>query len=777
MTITMTDDNTPANNNTMQIPSSDILHLLQSHLTECGLHATSSSLRAESGGLIGLPGLFPSSKGTLVASCQDGRWGEVLQLLENLDLERSRRSYLEDYSFGIEDNGDSRDDGGNELGQQSSKIITPLEKAVAMAHEMTILELADQNEVDLAYATLRMCSEMMDRSLPLNDDNDDDNNNTAASTIGMISSRSGDVERRIIALSSMRRSSSSNNNTNASSSTTTNTSLLPANYYGPSNPSKQKRRDQIAKLLKRHIPEIPPERLTTLLQQSIKWQCHTGKFPTVQRLFRPTEEDNGDDDEHLADEGDEKKKKKKKKRKDKNAEKKFDLVLGNVDVNDRHGGRKRKRDGEGGGSSLASSERIPSRPYQTIRLGKKSYIESACFLPDGKGLVTGSSDGFIEVWGEVNTASSSSSAPSSRKDGNGGVGVAAAANNSTTNNLNDLNSLLSMDVDFEKLRTSDLPYQRNDDLMMHESSVLAVTVSHDGTLLGTTSSDGTVCVWKMSDGKLLRKMERAHGGAGGVSDKGAAVTCIQFSPDSSKILTGGHDSTCREFGLLASRMLKEFRGHNSYVNCCSYVLLPPSVAGRGAGSGNNGSSRHGADGRFLAVVTASADGSVRLWDGRTAEPIREITPPIPTTVTAVVHDKDSIVRSKSVHTVVHLHSQANAMVVVPRCDRAYLMSYSGDVLRTYVRDDVQGSEFLAAVVGSSERYLFVAADDGKCVVFDIHTGKVEKIIRSFAEDCSSGGRSGKACEISGLVCHPHRGFIGGYSSDKGQKRGILGLWK
>ena len=75
---------------------------------------------------------------------------------------------------------------------------------------------------------------------------------------------------------------------------------------------------------------------------------------------------------------------------------------------------------------------------------------------------------------------------------------------------------------------------------------------------------------------------------------GAAVTCIQFSPDGSKVLTGGHDSTCREFGLLSSRMLKEFRGHTSYVNCCSYIVLPQSVLGfRGDPDGNN----------LLAVIT------------------------------------------------------------------------------------------------------------------------------------------------------------------------------
>ena len=91
-------------------------------------------------------------------------------------------------------------------------------------------------------------------------------------------------------------------------------------------------------------------------------------------------------------------------------------------------------------------------------------------------------------------------------------------------------------------------------------------------------------------------------------------------------------------------------------------------------------------------------------------------------------------------------------------------------MRVFTRDDVQGSEFLAATVSPSNQWLFVAADDGNCVVFDVNTGNVEKIILSFAEECSS-GRSEKGCDISGLVTHPHRGFVGGYSNDKGQKRG------
>ncbi|EED92451.1 WD40-repeat protein [Thalassiosira pseudonana CCMP1335] len=535
---------------TTDIPSADILRLILAHLTESGLHQTCAALREESG--LGMAGLFATSKGRLVSSAEEGRWGEALEILEGLDVERHRQSFLEDYRL--------HHDGKSSL---------------------------------------------------------------------------DDVERRITSLSSLRTSSASNGASTAL--------LLPVNYYGPSNQTQQKRRSQIAKLLKRLVPEVPMQRLASLLQQSVRWQCHTGVFPTIQRLFQNNDDEDG----------------------------KISSAIDNCAV-----------------------ERIPSRSTQTIRLGKNSYIESAIFLPDGRGLVTGSSDGFIEIWGE----------PISEKGG--------------TN------------INYENLRTSDLSYQRNDDLMMHDTAVLAMDVSNDGTLLGTTSSDGTVCVWKIMDGKLLRKLERAHGGSGG-GDKGAAVTCIQFSPDGSKILTGGHDSTAREFGLLASRMLKEFRGHRSYVNCCSYA----------------------ASGNALVVVTASADGNVRVWDGKTAEPMREITPPIPTS------------NAVSIHTVMHLHSPPQTMIVVPRTDRAYLMSYTGAVLRVFTRDDVQGTDFLAASVSPSNRWLFVAADDGKCVAFDVNTGK----------ECS--GRSEKASDITGIIHHPFRGLIGGYSNSKGQKRGILTLWK
>ena len=176
---TTNNNNSDNNSTTIDIPSSDILHLLQSHLIECGLQTTSSTLKLESGG-VGLPGLFPTSKTNLLHYAHNGQWGDVLQLLDGLDLERVRKSYLDDYYFNNNTQQhydvDVINDGGanNNNNNNNGKIITPLERVTALAHEMTILELADSNEIELAYATLRMCSEMIDTVLSLNDNADFD---------------------------------------------------------------------------------------------------------------------------------------------------------------------------------------------------------------------------------------------------------------------------------------------------------------------------------------------------------------------------------------------------------------------------------------------------------------------------------------------------------------------------------------------------------------------------------------------------------------------------
>ena len=581
---------------------------------------------------------------------------------------------------------------------------------VADVHEMSILELADSAEFDLAFAALRLCSDELDE---LSADK-----TVVEGGLEIQERRTASMERRVNALASLRSlqhgSAAAATAAQQQKSGSAAGSLIPPDYYGPNNMSRQKRREEIGKALAEAIPVVPSSRLTSLLQQAVKWQAHTGQLPQVRELWDDDEEDdnNGDDD---GDEDDRSKKKKKKRKRSKKRRKKFDLVLGEVDIvaELEEAGGMEGIDAEGSSKHAPGAEKIVRDPYSTIKFGKKSLVECAQFLPDGSGLVTGSSDGFIEIWD-----------PESR---------------------------------YTDLR-QDLPYQKADEILMHDAAVLALAVSNDGAMLGTGSADGMIKVWKVDDGKCLRQFENAHRGA---------ISCLDFSSDASHVLSGSHDSTCREFGLRASRMLKEFRGHGSYINSCSYV----TVEGGGPS---------------LLVVSASADGTVRVWDGRSAECMHIINPTTASQIAvgaslAMTATADESVAGKSIQCAIPVHTPPNSMVIVPRAPQAYLVNHTGTVLRVFSRDDARGkgsladekADFIAATLSPSNKWLYVATEDGLLLCFDVATGKIEKTIRDFAIETSGKDNA----EISGLVHHVHKSLLGGYSNDKGLKRGRLVLWK
>lgn len=114
--------------------------------------------------------------------------------------------------------------------------------------------------------------------------------------------------------------------------------------------------------------------------------------------------------------------------------------------------------------------------------------------------------------------------------------------------------------------------------------VYAVSFNHDGTKIASTSGVSG-WIWSTADGKELLELK-------GHSDE---VTCIDFSPDGSRVMTGAGDNTARLWNAAKGGDSLKILQQDARVNCV----------------------RFNSDG--TRVVTGGTDNIGRVWDLNTGE--------------------------------------------------------------------------------------------------------------------------------------------------------------
>ena len=89
----------------------------------------------------------------------------------------------------------------------------------------------------------------------------------------------------------------------------------------------------------------------------------------------------------------------------------------------------------------------------------------------------------------------------------------------------------------------------------HDRAVYGVAFSPDGTRIVSGGDDGTVRLWTL-DGKPAAKPFKGP-------ERG--VRSVAFSPDGMRIISGGHDGTVRLWTLDGKPAAEPFKGHNGWV--------------------------------------------------------------------------------------------------------------------------------------------------------------------------------------------------------------------
>jgi len=158
----------------------------------------------------------------------------------------------------------------------------------------------------------------------------------------------------------------------------------------------------------------------------------------------------------------------------------------------------------------------------------------------------------------------------------------------------------------------------------HQSWVICVDFSPDGTRMASASRDRTLRLWDAETGKCLKTL-RGHLGT---------VEAVAFSPDGKRLLSTGQDRTVRLWDVTTGKCIWVLRGHGDWVRSAAFFPDGKRAASTGAdrtvriwdvASGkclmalrcDSGSWRVTISPDGKQVASASERGWIRIWDAET----------------------------------------------------------------------------------------------------------------------------------------------------------------
>ncbi len=236
-----------------------------------------------------------------------------------------------------------------------------------------------------------------------------------------------------------------------------------------------------------------------------------------------------------------------------------------------------------------------------VRMEVDDWVTALAYSPDGKYVVSGSTDGTARVCDVVT-----------------GVEVARMLHDEPVYAVafSPDDRLVASGSDDGAVRVWDASTGAEVVRFVHADMVNSVVFSPDGKYVASGSSDNTARVWEIASGREVARMTHSD-----------YVNVVAFSPDGGFVVSGGADNTARVWdaatGVEAARMLH-------------FVSAVPVIGGGGGGrEGGEGVSyvAFSPDGRFVVSggcdqrdnVSQCVRGSAILWGAVTSREIARVT--------------------------------------------------------------------------------------------------------------------------------------------------------